>query len=325
MYIFASMKANFLITFLICSCLCSAQTLITEVCPFQNDPQKFYSAYIPTSYDANEPNKAIIGFHPFNTSRWDAESWRDTLVTFAESVHAILICPDGGADGKVDDNIDTAFTRVILEKMKSQYNIDEDQLYLCGFSWGGRAAYKYGLHRPGMFQGNLITGAAVNGTNEVNGVLPNAAGENYYLIHGSNDNLNTRHTIISNALIDRDACVESNILQGVGHTIDYPNRNQILKDGFDYLVENNCLTSHIKLVNKAKEISIFPNPSRGSIQFRTEIEELQIEKIFDANGSQVAFEQFGDKLNIFNLFPGLYILHFKAEDGKRYSKRIILD
>ncbi len=318
------MKANLFALFLFCTITSTAQELITEVLPFQDDPAKSYSAYIPSSYNPDSSNTTIIAFHPFNTSRWDGESWRDTLVFFAESVGAILISPDGGADGKVDDPIDTAFTSFILDKMKTEYNIDEDQTYLCGFSWGGRAAYKYGLHRPGIFKGSLITGAAVNGTNEVSNVITNAEGENYYLIHGSNDNFNTRFTIISNALIDNNACLESNVLQGIGHTIDYPDRNQILKDGFDWLVNSVCETS--STLDNSDEINlyVFPNPSTGSIQFSSEIIGLELYLVHDIDGNIIPFDKRGLRVRIFNKNSGMHILSFKDKVNKITTKKIIL-
>jgi len=302
-----------------------AQNFITGVYPFQDDPAKSYSAYIPSNYNEDIPNTTIIAFHPFNTNRWDAESWRDTLFTFAESVNAILICPDGGADGKVDDAIDTAFTSFIFETMQGQYNIDKNQTYLCGFSWGGRAAYTYGLHRPNTFKGYLITGAAVNGTTEINNVLTNATQENFYLIHGANDNLNTRHTIISNALIDNEACVESNILTGVGHTIDYPNRNQILKDGFEFLVSNSCILSSNDDLDTQAKLQVYPNPSQGYIYIDSENAEFEVIQVLDTAGNKIGFTKTNGVFKLNKAITGIYFLHFKDQDNNLQVKKIIVD
>lgn len=301
------------------------QELVDGSFDFQTDPAKLYSAYIPSTYDAQTPNTTIIAFHPFNTNRWDAAAWRDTLIVFAESVNAILLCPDGGIDGKVDDPIDTAFTSFLLDTMSSQYNIDPQQTYLCGFSWGGRTAYTYGLHRPNKFKGYLITGAAVNGTTEVNDVLSNAAEENFYLIHGTNDNLNNRHTIISNALLENDACVESNILMGVNHTIDYPNRNQILKDGFDYLLANACVLSSSKELEENSELELYPNPARGIIQIRSNSKDYTIEKIMDTQGRLVSFTSDKTTVHCFNYIPGLHFVQFLNNENKRIIRKIILE
>ncbi len=325
MYIFVAMKANFLIIFLLSVGILSAQESINGSFSFQNDPNKLYSAYIPSNYNEDVAHTTIIAFHPFNVNRWDAQAWCDTLIVFAESVDAILICPDGGADGKVDDAIDTAFTSFLIDTLQSDYNLDQEQMYLAGFSWGGRTAYTYGLHRPGKFKGYLIAGAAVNGTSEVGSVLDNAPNENFYLVHGTNDQLNTRHTIISNALIDNNACVESNLLFGVGHTIDFPNRNSILKDGFDYLVENACITSSNSNTNIDERIEVYPNPSRGLIQIDSDIENLTLEFVFDMNGKQIPFTIENNHIACYDYQVGLYYLQFKTKSGKRITRKLILD
>ena len=54
-------------------------------------------------------------------------------------------------------------------------------------------------------------------------------------MHGDSDatvNLQTGFFPIRDALIDAGAIVNSLILEEVGHTIDFPNRDQILTDAF---------------------------------------------------------------------------------------------
>ncbi len=56
-----------------------SQEKIDSGFPFQNDNFKKYSLYVPSSYDESTPQSLMLGLHPLNTNRWDAESWRDTL------------------------------------------------------------------------------------------------------------------------------------------------------------------------------------------------------------------------------------------------------
>ncbi|MFT5167850.1 MAG: hypothetical protein ACI8P3_003088, partial [Saprospiraceae bacterium] len=93
------------------------QTRIDGSFEFQNDSAKKYSLYIPSGYQAGTAHRLMLGLHPFNTNRWDAESWCDTLIVFAETNNLILACPDGGIDGAVDDPIDTAFTSILLDSI----------------------------------------------------------------------------------------------------------------------------------------------------------------------------------------------------------------
>ena len=41
-------------------------------------------------------------------------------------------------------------------------------------------------------------------------------------------------------MLDGPHCVESMLLQGVGHTIDFANRNNLLTDAFQYLKSTTC-------------------------------------------------------------------------------------
>ena len=107
---------------------------------------KKYHIYIPSSYNASVANKLMVGFHPFNTSRWDGKSWRDSLISFAENKNLLLVCPDGGADGRIDDQVDYDFTTALIDSMKVWYNVDPLQVFGVGFSVGGKAVYEYGLN-----------------------------------------------------------------------------------------------------------------------------------------------------------------------------------
>ena len=115
----------------------------------------------------------MLGLHPLNTSRWDGEAWRDTLINFAESNDLILVCPDGGPDGKIDDAIDTSFTTVLLDSVAAWYNINQGEKYIMGFSWGGKTTYTYGLRRTDQFAGYIVIGAAVQ-FGEVSDIIANA-------------------------------------------------------------------------------------------------------------------------------------------------------
>lgn len=217
-----------------------AQQRIDGSFPFQSDPAKKYSLYIPSGYEQGTPHRLMIGFHALNVARWNAASWCDTLVAFAEANDLLLACPDGGDDGRIDDPIDFAFTEVLLDSVAAWYSIDAAKRYAMGFSWGGRATYTFGLTHAGIFGGFVPIGAAINGTTEVQGIIQNAEGKPFYLVHGANDSPNIRYWPIRQALIDNGAIVNSILMPGVGHTIDFPNRNEILGVAFQWVDSVNC-------------------------------------------------------------------------------------
>lgn len=272
-----------------------AQQRIDGAFSFQTDPNKKYSLYIPSNYDVDVPHKLMLGFHPFNTSRWDAESWCDTLIAFAETNNLILACPDGGVDGQVDDAIDTAFTSVLLDSMEIWYNINPEKVYVMGFSWGGLTTYTYGLNHAWRFKGFIPIGAAINGTGPVNTIIANAANKPFYLVHGSFDSPSARFTPLRNALQTNNAIVEWNLMDGVGHTIDFPNRNQILTDAFMWVDSVNCsqLPNSVGEVLEEQDFfNISPNPlaAGNHLQLQAELPEAGKYQIlvYDINGKQMS-------------------------------------
>ena len=246
-----------------CLSLASAQVRIDGTFAFQSDTAKKYSLYIPSSYAPGVDHRLMVAFHPFNTSVWTAKSWCDTLTTFAEANGLLMACPDGGADGQVDDPIDTAFTTALLDSVRTWYNIDPEKTYVMGFSWGARTAYTYGLLRPGVFNGYLPIGAAITNLNEVNPTMvQNSAGKPVYIVHGSSDSPNTRFYPVRDALIGAGAIVDWLLMSGVGHTINFPNRNAILGVAFHWIDSVNCanLTLPVPAVGDAPHaIRIFPS------------------------------------------------------------------
>lgn len=186
------------------------------------------------------PTKLMLGLHPWNTSRWSGISWCDTLVDFAEANDLLLICPDGGVDGKVDDPIDIAFTTAILDSMLVWYNIDTAKTYVMGFSWGGLTTYTYGLSNPQTFGGYLPIGAAINGTSPIASFSANAKRKPVYIVHGGNDNPNTRYYPLVTEMTNKGAILNTKLMPGVGHTIDFPNRNTILGTAFAWIDSVNC-------------------------------------------------------------------------------------
>ncbi len=232
-----------LILMLACSFgLLQAQEQINESMPFDSDPDKDYSIFIPSNYVEGEPIPAFLALHPFNTSRWNGQTWCEELADFAEENGVFLICPDGGVDGKIDDAIDTAFTSFLLDSAFIWYDIDETKLYATGFSWGGKTTYTYGLNHIEKFAGLLPIGAAIS-ISEINGIAENAEDIPVYIVHGSFDNPNTRFYPLRDAMEENGACVESNLLQGVGHTIDFDNQVEILTEAYNYLQDNACATT----------------------------------------------------------------------------------
>lgn len=231
---------------------------------FQSDPDKDYSLFIPEGYDSQTPHKLMLALHPWNTANWNASIWCDSLVVFGTMNNLIIVCPDGGVDGQIDDPIDTAFTSVLLDSVHIWYNIDVEKRYAMGFSWGGKTVYTYGLNHIDRFDGFIPIGAAINGTSEIDDVLLNASGLPWYLVHGSLDSPNDRYYPLLEGLDNNGGITNSILLSGVGHTINFPNRNEILTTAFQWVDSVNCgLITEISTVQEIiNTVQLSPLPAR---------------------------------------------------------------
>jgi predicted esterase len=290
---------------------------------------KKYSIYIPSSYDSAMPQALMIGFHPLNVNRWDSESWRDTLITFAETNKLLLACPDGGLDGRVDDAIDTTFTTMLLDSLHTWYNIDRAEQYAIGFSWGARTAYTYGMNHPGIFKGVIPIGAAIDGTQQFDNVIENADRMIYYIVHGSNDAVSSRYTPVLSAFDELKVCYDTQLLAGVGHTIDFPNRNTILSDAFSFVQDEfACQTSSNFNTDFHSSIEIFPNPIQdNTIKIRW-VGDIEIERyeLFDLTGKMI-YQQAGNhsemRTNV--LKSGVFILKIVHKNGKFELRKLVYE
>lgn len=305
----------------------NAQNRIDATVDFQTDPAKQYSIYVPSSYDENTPNKMMLGLHPLNTNRWNSVSWCDTLIAFAEANDLLLICPDGGADGAVDDPIDIDFTTFILDSMQLWYNVEETKVFAMGFSWGGRTTYTYGLNNVDRFAGFMPIGAAINGLNETSSLIENAVDKPFYIVHGSNDSPNNRFTPIRDALIDAGACVETNLLNGVGHTIDFDNRNAILTDAFVWLDSVSCgVVNGVNETELAAATTIFPNPVAVGEMVKIEMENGVIPtkvQLFDVSGKMILSVENTDLIATNDLQTGVYMMRVEMSAGQFFKKLVI--
>ncbi len=297
-------------------CRVDAQEIINGSYDFQTDPEKKYTLYIPSGYDATVPSKVIVGLHPWNTSKWDSESWAEELSEIAEANNCIVICPDGGSDGQIDDDIDTAFTTFLIDEMMGQYNLDASKMYLVGFSWGGKTVYTYGLNHVERFAGFMPMGAAVEQSEVVN-FASQAKDQYFYIIHGSQDSPNVRFTPLVNLLEDNMACVETNLLNGVGHTIEFDNQFNILNEGLTWLMNATpCNTVHTVDQLAVQKIGLKRSVISGSDFLEIDADVPMPWVIYDLQGSTLMS---GKDLRISQqLAAGAYIIQIADQAGIRF-------
>ena len=235
-----------------------------------------------------------------------------------------MICPDGGADARVDDPIDLAFTTALLDSLRAWHTVDVDKTFILGFSWGARAAYTYGLANSDVFAGFITIGAFINGIVQVSEYLPEkASNKPFYIMHGDQDlvaNIQVGFFPIRDALIDAGAVVNSLILEGVGHTINFPNRDQILTDAFLWVDSTSTALTSVGveddipvLIHQPGILSPnYPNPFRHSTRITYAVRQPGQVRIQVYNVLGQVIRTIIDERKT----AGEYTLHWDGTDGQ---------
>ena len=146
------------------------------------------------------------------------------------------------------------------------------------------------------------------------------------MVHGSQDAVSTRYTPLLNGLNDNNACTETRLMSGVGHTIDFPNRNQILSEAFQWIKNNNCGTSSIQDINLTSQLLASPNPSQGKFNISNANEiVLSTIQITDLAGKKLRYDIEGSSINLSQDTKGMIILTAKSKSGNRVSSKILIE
>ncbi|MBN1327212.1 MAG: dienelactone hydrolase family protein, partial [Candidatus Cloacimonetes bacterium] len=140
-----------------------------------NDTLKAPFIYVlPSSYDPLKSTPLLINLHG-GVGR--QEFIQDPLEAFKQNIYLsicekeswILLIPLGNADCMWWDQTGMLNIKTLILKMKNEFNIDDDRVYLTGFSDGGSGSFHFALNDPGNFaalyplNGMLTVGSAVTG------------------------------------------------------------------------------------------------------------------------------------------------------------------
>ncbi len=132
-----------------------------------NGEDRTVSFYVPQDYDPQNEYRLMVCLHGlkdnssnFRNALIDSLSWNMYIP------NTIFACPDGGNDQGRDFYSPAGDEQFIMETInycKSEYNINEDNLIIEGFSLGGRSALKFGLDNPDLVDALLLNTPAIQG------------------------------------------------------------------------------------------------------------------------------------------------------------------
>ena len=126
--------------------------------PNDTSPQP-YILYVPEDYDGTEAYGLLLFLHGYtpslNKATWGEMMYSPAMETVATESRCILMLPyaRGNTDfqGAGEDDVMLA-----IGKVKADYKIDEDRVFLSGISMGGMGVWSIGGHYPHVFAGLIV-------------------------------------------------------------------------------------------------------------------------------------------------------------------------
>ena len=155
-----------------------------------------YLVYIPKTYDAAKPMRAIVYLHGgvanetnFNFKNSELGSG-EPIFSMGDTYNSIIIYPFGKKDFGWIDQL-AAFKNVltIVDKVKATYNVDNKNIFLGGMSNGGTATFWFAAQKPNIFKGFYALSALPMLKIEVINFNNLTQDKPFYSIHAKDDDV----------------------------------------------------------------------------------------------------------------------------------------
>ena len=149
-----------------------------------NDSNYYYSVAVPYDFNENDAYPMFLALHWGGYT--DFQSGANFLYTFAlealEDFKGFIVapsCPE--AAGWIHENSET-FILTLIDKIKTDYNIDEDKIVIGGYSMGGVGTWYYASTYTDIFKVAVpISSSPPNYLRPITDIVPT------YAIHGTDD------------------------------------------------------------------------------------------------------------------------------------------
>jgi len=124
--------------------------------------------FTPKNIDKKEKVPAVVLLHGYggNYKQWDKIM---DAQKYADTYGYILICPDGlvkswylNSPAKTDWQYENFFFNELLPKIKTDFQIDSNNLFITGLSMGGHGALWLFLKHPELFKSAGSTSGGIN-------------------------------------------------------------------------------------------------------------------------------------------------------------------
>jgi predicted esterase len=208
--------------------------------------ERLYYLYIPKNYDYRKKTPLLVYLHG-GVSRKElitdfGESIKENpFVKIAEQQGYILLFPLGQSGATWWDSVGMANVLQQVRATKQQYNIDDDRVFMAGFSDGASGSFLFAMTYPSYFAGFLpLNGHPGVGSEagEIQTYFVNLFNRPLYVVNTDEDNLYPAYEIKEMMALAQEAGgdIFYRIYTGIGHEFDYADKEMPHIVGF---MENN--------------------------------------------------------------------------------------
>ncbi len=137
---------------------------------FENEVRHF-SVELPTSFNFSNEYNIILGMHGFNQS---SDEMAQLLEPYTDYVNALVVCPSGNGNRHDDEysGFEIEIAKEAVEKVRELLGTGDNDVYMVGFSYGGRETMYYGLEHHDYFKGIIGLSPAIQSNDDVDNNLP---------------------------------------------------------------------------------------------------------------------------------------------------------
>lgn len=147
-----------------------------------------YALWIPEGYDPGSKAPLVLNLHSLELNHNQyagGESYRTFYEQVGNGLGAIVATPLArGPDGWYENEA-LVDTLEVLEDVREHYSVDEDRVFVTGYSMGGFGTYRLST----LFPDRFAAGVSWSGVPASQHILENAHDVPIQIVHGTNDEL----------------------------------------------------------------------------------------------------------------------------------------
>lgn len=155
-----------------------------------NNKDWAYSLYIPSGTNLDKPNPLVLGLHGSGGSAMDYISyWRETADKNGYIIAVLQAYDKKYPDGNVVQSYPwteaSDFTANVLRNIQKNYKIDDNKVYLTGYSTGALTSYIIAVSSGIKFKGIIPINGYLPLESGIVDKLINSKDQNFYVVHSS--------------------------------------------------------------------------------------------------------------------------------------------